>query len=269
MAIAVILILAPFAYLAISSVSPSVDLITRPLRWIPSHLTFTRYADLLTGNTSDGSAVELRAALFNSLIVAGASTVIAMTLGTVAAYGFARLRFPGRNWLILAFMTSYMLPQVALFLPLYRIVEAAHLYNTRLALIIIYSATATPFVIWLMRSYISAIPSELDDAALVDGCSRLRVLWRVVLPVALPGLLSTALLAFLWNWDEFMYALTLTATPAAETLPVALNDLIGRYGVDWGMMSTGGIIAALPPVLLAFIFQRYIVAGLVAGSVKG
>jgi multiple sugar transport system permease protein len=153
--------------------------------------------------------------------------------------------------------------------PLYQIMSTLGLRDTPLALMIIYASFVTPFVIWIMRGYIETISPELDDAARVDGCSRLGALWRVIVPVAAPGLLSTALLAFLLAWDEFLYALIMTQTNASKTLPIAITDFIGRHGIDFGLLATGGVIAAIPPVLIAFVFQRYIVAGLTAGSVKG
>lgn len=266
---ALFFILAPFAWLLISSVAEPVDLLERPLRWVPAHVTVERFADLTVGNTADDSALGFRAALVNSSIIASVVTALSMIAGTLAAYAFARLRFPGRSWLILAFMATYMLPPIALILPLYQIMSALHLRDTPLALIIIYSSFVTPFVIWIMRGYIETISPELDDAARVDGCSRLGVLARIIVPVAVPGLASTALLAFLLAWDEFLYALIITQTNASKTLPIALNDFIGRHGVDFGLLATGGVIAALPPVILAFAFQRYIVAGLTAGGVKG
>jgi multiple sugar transport system permease protein len=269
MLIALLVVLAPFAWLIISSVAAPVDLLERPLRWIPAHIGFERFIDLTVGSSPDDSALGFRAAIFNSSLIATAVTSIAMVVGTLAAYAFARLRFPGRNWLILAFMAIYMLPPIALIIPLYQIMSALHLRDTPLALIIIYSSFVTPFVIWIMRGYIETISPELDDAARVDGCSRLGALVRVIVPVAIPGLLSTALLAFLLAWDEFLYALIITQTNASKTLPIAITDFIGRHGVDFGLLATGGVIAALPPVIIAFLFQRYIVAGLTAGSVKG
>jgi multiple sugar transport system permease protein len=269
MAVAILVVVAPFAWLLISSVAAPVDLLERPLSWIPAHISLDRFVELTVGSSTDDSALGFRAALVNSTIIASSVTVVSTVVGTLAAYAFARLRFPGRSWLILAFMATYMLPPIALILPLYQIMNALHLRDTQLALIIIYASFVTPFVIWIMRGYIESIPSELDDAARVDGCSRLGALWRVIVPVAAPGLVSTALLAFLMAWDEFLYALIMTQTNAAKTLPVAINDFIGRHGVDFGLLATGGVIAALPPVLIAFIFQRHIVAGLTAGSVKG
>ena len=269
MVIALIVVLAPFAWLLISSVAAPVDLLAKPLKWIPDHITFDRFVQLTVGGEPNDQAQGFRSAFMNSLVIASAVTAVSLVVGTLAAYAFARLRFPGRGWLILAFMGTYMLPPIALILPLYQIMGAIGLRDTPMALILIYSSFVTPFVIWIMRGYISTIPSELDDAARVDGCSRLGALVRVIVPLAAPGLLSTALLAFLMAWDEFLYALILTSTNASKTLPVALNDFIGRYGLDFGQLATGGVIAALPPVIIAFLFQRHIVAGLTAGSVKG
>ncbi len=268
-AIALIVVVAPFAWLLISSVADKSDLLAQPLQWIPSHISFQRFIDLTVGSSPDETAQGFRAALANSMIVATVTTAVGMVVGTLAAYAFARFRFPGRGWMILAFMATTMLPPIALILPLFQIMKTLGLTDTPLALIVIYSSFVTPYVVWIMRGYIETIPRDLDDAARVDGCSRLGALWRVIVPVARPGLLSTALLAFLLAWDEFLYALVITQSNASKTLPVALNDFIGRYGVDFGRLAAGGVIAAIPPVLLAFVFQRYIVAGLTAGSVKG
>jgi multiple sugar transport system permease protein len=270
MAVALVVILAPFTWLLISSVADKTDLLTRPLSWIPAHISFQRFADLTVGGSpADTQAQEFRSALMNSMIIASVTTLVGMTVGTIAAYAFSRFRFPGRGWMILGFMATTMLPPIALLLPLYQIMNTLGLSDTPLALIIIYSSFVTPYVVWLMRGYLDTIPRDLDDAARVDGCSRLGALWRVIVPVSLPGLLSTALLAFLLAWDEFLYALVVTQTNASRTLPVALNDFIGRYGTDFGRLATGGVIAAIPPLIIAFVFQRYIVAGLTAGSVKG
>lgn len=269
MILTLVLILAPFAWLVISSVSAQVDLITVPLQWIPPHPTLDRLASLTFASDADDTAMAFRAAFVNSLVITASTTTISMITGVLAAYAFARLRFPGRNWLVFLFLATYMLPPIAIILPVYQFLSGFGLLDNRLSLILVYSSFVTPFVIWLMRGYFENISTELDDAARVDGCSRLGAMWRVIIPVSLPGLFSTALLAFLLCWDEFFYALILTQTDAAKTLPVAINDFIGRHSVDFGMLSAGGLIAALPPVLIALVFQRYIVSGLTAGSVKG
>jgi multiple sugar transport system permease protein len=269
MLLALVIILAPFAWLLISSISSQADLITVPLVWVPPEPTLDRLWSLTFGAGADESALAFRAAFVNSLIVTSSTTAIAMATGVLAAYAFARLRFPGRDRLVFGFLATYMLPPIAIILPVYSFVSAFGLLDNRLALILVYSSFVTPFVIWLMRGYFENISTELDDAARVDGCSRLGALWRVILPISLPGLFSTALLAFLLCWDEFFFALILTQTNEAKTLPVAINDFIGRHSVDFGMLAAGGMIAALPPVLIALVFQRYIVSGLTAGSVKG
>ena len=262
-------ILAPFAWLVISSISSQADLITLPLQWIPPNPSLSRLAALTFGSTTDNSALAFRAALGNSIVVVTATTAIAMVTGVIAGYAFARLHFPGRDKLIFVFLATYMLPPIAIILPVYQFLSGFGLLDTRIALIAVYAGFVTPFVIWLMRGYFENISPELDDAARVDGCSRLGALWRVILPVSLPGLFSTAVLAFLLCWDEFFYALILTQTSNSQTLPVAINDFIGRHTTDFGMLAAGGLIAALPPVVIAFICQRYIVSGLTAGSVKG
>jgi multiple sugar transport system permease protein len=269
MLVAFVAILAPFAWLLISSVARPVDLLAKPLSFIPSEISFDRYAALTIGANPDSAAEGFRAAMLNSLTIATAVTGIALVVGVPAAYAFARLRFPGRSRLVLIFMATYMLPPIALVIPLYQIMSGLDLLDTTMALIIIYSSFVTPFVIWIMRGYIEGISPELDDAARVDGCSRLGALIRVILPVSAPGLVSTGLLSFLLAWDEFFYALVMTQTNAAKTVPVALNDFIGRHGIDFGLLAAGGVIAAIPPVLIAFVFQRYLVAGLTAGGVKG
>jgi multiple sugar transport system permease protein len=269
MVVTLVCILAPFLWLIISSVSSQADLITIPLQWVPQHPTMSRLAALTFGSTTDNSALGFRAALGNSIVVVSATTAIAMVTGVIAAYAFATLHFPGRDRLVFVFLATYMLPPIAIILPVYEFLSGFGLLDTRIALIAVYSGFVTPFVIWLMRGYFEGIPTDLDDAARVDGCSRLGALWRVILPVSLPGLFSTAVLAFLLCWDEFFYALILTQTSASQTLPIAINDFIGRHSTDFGMLAAGGLIAALPPVVIAFICQHYIVSGLTAGSVKG
>jgi multiple sugar transport system permease protein len=152
---------------------------------------------------------------------------------------------------------------------MYLIMVQLQLLNTRLGLIVVYCTFTTPFVLWIMGNFFRTIPHELEDAARVDGCTRVGALFRVILPLARPGLLATMLFAFLVAWDEFLYALIFTSTTAAKTVPVAIAEFAGRYTTDFGLQAAGGILAALPPVLIALVFQRYIVSGLGAGAVKG
>ena len=263
-----LVMLAPFAWLLIASVSSQAALLKLPLQWIPSHISFSRYSEIFS--SPQGTIFgNFRASLLNSLIVASATVVISVTVGVFGAYAFARLHFRGRRASLLLFLSTYMVPPIALVIPLYLIMVRLHLLNTRLGLIIVYCTFATPFVLWVMGNYFTTIPVELEDAARVDGCSRIGALFRVILPIARPGLLATILFAFLIAWDEFLYALIFTSTNAAKTIPVAIAEFTGRFTTDFGLQAAGGILAAIPPVAIAVIFQRYIVGGLAAGAVKG
>jgi multiple sugar transport system permease protein len=162
-----------------------------------------------------------------------------------------------------------MIPEVSLVIPLFIMAAGLQLINKPIVLVITYMSFALPFAIWMMAAFFQTVPLELEDAARIDGCSRLGILLRVVMPISVPGLVSTAMFVFLLAWDEFFYALIFTSTLAAKTVPVAIAEFIGRYVVNITGMMAGGILAALPPVILALIFQRYIVSGMTAGAVKG
>jgi multiple sugar transport system permease protein len=263
-----LVILAPFAWLIISSVAAPVDLLTKPLRWIPAHASLSRYAAIIFGTNSD-TVMTFRAAMLNSTIVAASSVLISMGVGIFGAYAFARLRFRFQRGILLLFLSTYMLPPIAILISLYLTMVQLHLLDTRLGLILVYCSFITPFVLWIMSGYFRSIPRDLEDAARIDGCSRIGALFRVVLPLARPGLLATALFGFLLAWDEFLYALVFTSSLNAKTIPVAIAEFTGRHAVDFGMMATGGVLASLPPLVIAFMFQRYIVGGLASGAVKG
>ena len=263
-----LVILAPFAWLVISSLAGQSDLLSRPLDWIPDHLSLDRYRQIFTAK-GENPFSAFRASMVNSLIVASATVLISTSVGIFGAYAFARLRFRGRRGILLLFLSTYMVPPIALVIPLYLVMVRLHLLNTRWGLIVVYCSFATPFVLWIMGNYFQTIPRELEDAARVDGCTRIGALFRVVLPLARPGLLATMLFAFLIAWDEFLYALIFTSTNAAKTIPVAIAEFTGRYETDFGLQAAGGVLASLPPVLIATLFQRQIVGGLSAGAVKG
>ncbi len=205
----------------------------------------------------------------NSLLVASAVTVIALIVGSLAAYALIRLRFPYQRAMLIGILGTRMIPEISLIIPLYLFATRFGLFNSRAILVITYLSFALPFAIWLMAAFFDTIPLELEDAARIDGCNRLEILWKIILPISAPGLVSTGLFVFLTAWDEFFFALILTSTVAAKTVPVAIAEFSGRYVVDVGGMMTGGVLAAIPPVLLALLFQRYIVSGLTAGAVKG
>ncbi|MGE5589571.1 MAG: carbohydrate ABC transporter permease [Bacillota bacterium] len=262
-------VLAPFAWLIISSLASGADLLTKPLRWWPAHAGLARYITILTTQDTGSAAYVFRHALWNSARTSLLATGLALAVGLFAAYALARFEFRGRRVLTLFFLSTYMLPPIALIVSVYMLMGQLHLRDTVTGLALVYSSFVTPFVVWIMRGYFSSIPKELEEAAEVDGCSRLGAFWRVAVPLSLPGLVTTIIFAILMAWDEFLYALILTSSVDAKTIPVAIAEFSGQHMVDYGMIAAGGVLAALPPVLVALVLQRHIIAGLSAGAVKG
>jgi multiple sugar transport system permease protein len=266
----VLFIYLPVAWLVISSISTRSELLSTPIHWIPQEPTFQNYINILApGQGTSEVAKTFRITLWNSLLVASSVTVIALTLGSLAAYALIRLKFPFRQTMLVGILGTRMIPEISLVIPLYLFATRFGLFNSPLILIITYLSFALPFAIWLMAAFFNTIPVELEDAARIDGCNRIETLFRIILPISAPGLVSTGLFVFLTAWDEFFFALILTSTISAKTVPVAIAEFAGRYVVDVGGMMTGGVLAAIPPVILSLIFQRYIVSGLTAGAVKG
>ena len=263
-----LIILAPFAWLIISSVAAPADLLTKPLRWIPPHASLSRYSAIFFGANSE-TVVTFRAALLNSTIVATSSVFISLGVGIFGAYAFARLQFRFQRGILLVFLSTYMLPPIAILISLYLTMVQLHLLDTRLGLILVYCSFITPFVLWIMSGYFRSIPRDLEDAARIDGCSRIGALFRVVLPLARPGLLATALFGFLLAWDEFLYALVFIQDERAITVPVGLNLLIYGDVFHWGELMAASVITTLPVVGLFMFIHRWMVEGLAAGSVKG
>lgn len=267
---ALLVIYAPIVWLFLASISSRADLLATPPRWIPEHPSLKNYLDILVPGTAVSEVARtFKITLGNSLLVALTTTLISLTIGSLAGYALARLRLPFRNTVFFGVLSVRMIPEISLVIPLYIIAARLSILNKPIVLILTYLSFALPFTIWMLTTFFETVPQELEDAALIDGSSRLNTLFRVVIPVAAPGIISTALFTFLLAWDEFFFALIFTSTVAAKTVPVAIAEFTGRYAVDITAMMTGGILAALPPVLLALIFQRFIVSGLSAGAVKG
>jgi multiple sugar transport system permease protein len=260
----------PVFYLLLSSVSTRSEILSVPIHWIPQHPTLKNYIDILTpGSATSEVSKTFKITLRNSLVVASSVTVISLVVGSLAAYALTRIRMPARQGFLMGIMGTRMIPEVSLVIPLYLLAARFGMLNKPPVLILTYLSFALPFAIWLMAAFFETIPVELEDAALIDGCTRIRTLFAIILPISTPGLVSTALFIFLSAWDEFFFALIFTSTVAAKTVPVAIAEFTGRYVVDVGGMMTGGVIAAIPPVILSLIFARYIVSGLTAGAVKG
>jgi len=261
-----IALLAPFLWMILASFHTQAALVQVPLKFWPNQFYFARYVAMF--NDPGSSYVEFRAALRNSLIVAVSVVIVSMVVGVFGAYAFARLRFKGRGAILMTFLFTYMLPQIALLIPLYLILAKLHLLDSVGGLIIVDCSLVVPFVLWILSNYFLTIPQELEESAWIDGASRMQALFRVVLPSAGPGMFAAAMFAFLLAWDEFMYALIFTSSNASKTIPVAIAEFSAQHSTDFGLVAAGGVVAALPPVILAVIFQRYVVSGLVSGAVK-
>lgn len=261
-----VFMLAPFAWMLIASVQPQAELVSLPLPWWPEHFYPDRYLAIFT--SPDPTSVKFRAGLVNSLIVSTAVVVISMVVGVFGAYAFARLRFKFRRAILMLFLFTYMLPQIALLIPLYMILSNLNLLDNVVGLIIVDCSLVVPFVLWILSNYFLTIPQELEEQAWIDGASRVGALFRIVLPTAGPGIFAACMFAFLLAWDEFMYALIFTSSNASKTAPVAIAEFSAQHSTDFGLVAAGGVLAALPPVVLAVIFQRNVVSGLVSGAVK-
>jgi multiple sugar transport system permease protein len=262
----VVATLAPLVWLFIMSVSGTKDLTTVPLRWLPEHFDFSHYRQLFS-LAPHSTGEEFLYALRNSLVISLTATAISLLAGVPAAYSFARFR--GRMGLLYAVLATYMLPPVAFILPLYLAFSSLHLLNTQWALIIVYCTILLPFVTWLLKANFDAVPLEIEQAARLDGAGLLGVMRHVTLPIARAALGTAALFALLQAWDEFFYALLYTNDIRAKTLPVAIGDFATGRAIDYGLISAVGVLASLPPVLIAFVLQKSLIAGLAHGGVKG
>ena len=264
----------PLYWLVVVSITPQVYLAGTPTpAMVPKDPSLSAYAKLLNPVANAGSrfspAAAFRRSLLNSIVVSLASTLIALVVGTLAAYSMARLRPPaGPLWFALI-LGSYMIAPITLAVPLFGVFRTLGLLDSYTPLIIMYAAFGVGWATLIMRNYFSLLPADLEDAARIDGCSQLGALVRVVLPIATPGLVSVGIVTFLLSWGEFLYALLFTSSPAARTMPIVVTMFVGEFGVEYNMIAAALVLGILPPVIVALLFQRYVVAGLTAGAVKG
>ncbi|AJY75560.1 carbohydrate ABC transporter permease [Paenibacillus beijingensis] len=257
---------APLLWAFVVSVSPATELSTLARQWLPRQMTFDNYVQVLS--LSD-NADTFKNSLLNSFIVAGSTTFLALIFGSFGAYAFARLRFRFKDRLSVIFLFTQMVPSIAIALPLYLIFKNIGLLDTKTSLTLANLSFTLPFIIWMMRAFFGSIPKELEEAAFIDGLGRFGALFRIILPISAPGLFAIGVFAYLNTWNEFNTALVLTGSDQSKTMPVVINEFLGRFSVDYGLMASSGIIGLLPPVLLALVFQRYLVDGMTSGAVKG
>ena len=262
-------VLFPVIWILAMSLDPR-DL-SRPqgLTLIPPGASFAAYEKVL--NQPSPNPVSFARLLLNSIIVAGGTSAFAVIIGTSAAYAFSRLRFPGREIGMLGFVLVLMIPPGGTLAPLFVLLNPIRQQLPLLALIIAFTSSALPFAIWNMKGFIDSLPYDLEEAAQIDGCTRAEGFIRVILPLALPGIAVTALMSFLTGWSEFVLSWTFLSTPDTFTLPMVLRGMIGQYasGTSWATFAAMAIVVSIPPVMLFFVMQRYLVGGLSVGGVKG
>jgi trehalose/maltose transport system permease protein len=252
----------PFVYALVSSFRPSNDLFSTEL--FPKALALDHYQAVFKDVRFVGSLV-------NSIIVAGVTVLISLALGSLCAYALGRLPFRFKGSVLYLVLTMTMFPQIAVLSGLFVMLKTLDLFNTRQGLVLTYLIFTMPFTIWVMTQYFRSLPKELEEAAYVDGASPLTVFWQILLPLTMPGLISTGLLAFIAAWNEFLFALTFTVTDTMKTVPVVISQFSGTSSFEqpWGSIMAASMVVTIPLVILVMIFQYRIVAGLTAGAVKG
>lgn len=263
-------VVAPYTWLVISSVSTEAELLRVPLKWFPKTLNFKGYEEIIFGGKfATRAALDFKKAVLNSFIVALSVTILCMVSGSISAYSFSRFRYKTLNFTFLAILVAQMIPPIVIAIPMYMIFLRIGILDNYITLIIVYSSFVLPLAIWFMKGFFDTIPEEIEEAAMVDGCSRIRSLVQIVLPLSSPGIASTSIFVFIISWNEFFFAFLYTSTLTSKTLPVLIGEFASKIGVDYVMMSAAGVLASLPPVVLALLFQKYIIKGLTSGGVKG
>ena len=251
----------PFYWAIVASFTPEAQLFQEP-SLIPSRFILDHYRALFTER-------DFWLPIRNSLVVAGATTAFCVGLGALCAYALARLQFRAKSALLGFILAVGMFPQISVVSPLYLLLRELHLINTFPGLVLPYLTFAMPLTVWLLVGFFRQLPAELEEAAMVDGAGRLRAFWEVIVPLAVPGIATTAILTFVYSWNEFLFALSFTLGPERQTVPVAIALFRGQYQVPWGQILAAAVVATLPVTLLVLAFQRRIVQGLTAGAVKG
>ena len=262
------LICIPGFWVVLTAFRPNREVLAKPAVWIPRELNLNNFAQIF-GFGTEQIAIPVPAYFANSIIIALTSTVIALLIGMSGGYAFARYRFKYKNSLFLGLMLSRTIPGIALSLPIFMIWSRIGLIDTKPGLILIYVALNLPFTIWLIDGFFRQIPKEMSEAAQIDGCTRWQAFWKVEFPLAKSGIASAGIFAFLTSWNEYALASQLTRSTDSKTLPVGLMDFTAQFTIDWAGMSAMAVIIIVPALILTFLVQKHLIAGLTFGGVKG
>ncbi len=252
----------PFAWMLSTSLKTEAEAFRIPPTWMPQNLTVDSYIGIWVRKNFD-------VYFFNSTIISLATAVLSTFFGALAGYGFSRFFFKGRRFLIGFFLATQMLPGVLLVGPYFKILAKVGLYDTRTGLIIAFLTICLPFSTWMMKGFIDKVPVELDQSAMVDGCTRMGVFFKIILPVIAPGMVATILFAFLLAWGDLLWALCLTSSEPMITVTLGIARTVGEFRIVWPMLMAGSLVGGMPAIILYIFLQRLLVQGLTAGAVKG
>ncbi len=256
-----VLVLLPFFWMLSVSLKPPAEPFAIPARLWPDHPTIDNYVTAFRP--------EFRTYFLNSLVVSLSTVVISVSLGLLAAYSFTRAQLAVMSALVGMVVLAQMFPHSAIIIPIYKMMRGANLLNTYWSLILAYVSVTLPVAIWMLRGFLLKLPAALEESAAIDGATPLRVFWDIVVPLSRPGLIATSVYVLIVTWQEFLFALSFTSTKEMRTLPVGLNDFIGQYGIRYGELMASSVMVSLPVMAVFFFLQRYFVAGITAGAVKG
>ena len=252
----------PFAWMALTSIKKNSEIFTREPVFVPSTPTLHRYVQIFTDS-------GFTRPLLNSTIVAGTTTVLGIAVAALAGYALARFRMPLQRYLLVLVLSVQMFPLIALIIPLFVVMRTLDLLNTYTGLILAYLSFTIPLAVWMLRGFFSSIPSDLEDAAMVDGCTRMGSLLRIVLPLAGPGIAAASIYAFISAWNEFLFALTFMSDERMYTLPVMLQSFVGREQSDWGAIMAASVLFTLPVIVFFLLVHKRLTQGMVQGGLKG
>ncbi|MDC0045072.1 carbohydrate ABC transporter permease [Pelagibacteraceae bacterium] len=262
-----LLICLPGIWVFISAFRPNGEILTKPANWIPDEWTIYEFTQMFSINGY--VSVPAFDYLMNSIIISSVSTVIAITIGMMGGYAFARFNFKGKNSIFLGLMLARAVPGISLSLPLFIIFAKLGIINTSFGVILVYVTMNVPFTIWLTDGFFRQIPKEMSEVARTDGCTRFQAFWNVELPLAGPGIGAAAIFAFLLSWNEYALASVLTRTISSKTLPIGMMDYLNEFTINWAGMCAIAVVMIVPAVVLTFIVQKHLVSGLTFGGVKG
>lgn len=273
-----IFLFGPVYWMVVTSLMTESEMLAVPPHFVPREPTLRNYMTFLGQGDPDylkiaynraPAVFDIAPALKNSLIIAIAVALLNLIIATPAAYAFARLNVRASLYVLMGYLAIRMIPPIMIVVPLFLIMRNLDLIDTKLSLVLVYCFFTLPFSIWILQSYFKAMPAELEDSALIDGCSRWQTVRYILLPLARPGLTCVAILSFMGCWSEFLFAVVFSKTPASKTLTVVAASFADTAAIQFDYVMTAGVLTALPPFVLALFFQRYIVGGLAAGAVKG